>query len=435
MKDKVELTFGGLFFFSIPSILGSLLEPISGVVDSALIGNRDTHWLAALSIGVILLSSFTWVFNFLIHTSTQAVSESFARNDHNIVVQKIKVALLLSFIIGVLSSIGLYIFRIPLFLFTGATDELLPLVEDYFNIRLLGQTFLIISFTSISILRGLSRVKESFYLIFLTTIVNISSSWYLLNFTELGISSVAWGTVLAGLLSMIIGLALIFREEFIREKFFEARLNKAQWIHFGKNSFNMFCRSMILTSCFFLSTKCASRLGAEGLAAHQIILELWLISSFLIDGVAITANIMAAKFKGEGSESKYQDLKKQILLLSAVIGLSFTLIYFVFSDQLWNIFSNDELVFAQIRTVWPYIALSQMLLAVSYIYDGLLFGLERFSFLRKQMFIAFFVSYLPFILFSIYYNSFVAIWLGMISLGVYRLFMGYFGTKSIGDLN
>ena len=428
MKNKAELTYSGLFFFSVPSILGSLLEPIAGVVDSALVGHINTVWLAALSIGVILLSSFTWIFNFLIHTSTQAVSEAYSKGDSKTLIRKVKVALYLSFIIGIFSSIFLYIFRFPLFEIVGASEELVGHVESYFNIRLLGQTFLIATFTCISILRGLSKVKISFYLIFITTFLNILISWYLLFFTPLGIAAVAWGTVIAAFISMILAFYFLWKEPLINKNFANVKLDKTQWVHFGKNSFDMFCRSLILTTCFFLSTKFSSRLGTTTLAAHQILLELWLISSFLIDGVAVTANILAAKYKGLDNLANYQLMKRRILVIGGVIGLGFTILYLSIPNLLWSIFSKDESVFFEINKVWFYISISQVFLSISYVYDGLLFGLEKFSYLRKQMFFAFLFSYLPFAIYSVLNDSFVAIWLGMISLGVYRLFMGYFGT-------
>jgi putative MATE family efflux protein len=428
MNNKAELTYSGLFFFSIPSILGSLLEPISGVVDSALVGHINTVWLAALSIGVILLSSFTWVFNFLIHTSTQAVSEAFSKGNSVVLIRKVKVAIYLSFIIGIVSSVFLYIFRLPLFELAGASSELVGHVEKYFNVRLLGQTFLIVSFTCISILRGLSKVKLSFYLILITTALNILVSWYLLFFTSLGIAAVAWGTVIAAFISMILSFYLLFKEAVIRENFLKVDLDKTQWIHFGKNSFDMFCRSLVITTCFFLSTRFASRFGSTTLAAHQILLELWLISSFLTDGVAVTANILAAKFKGTNSLAEYRLMKKRILIIGGAIGLCFTLSYFFVPRILWGVFSNDPEVFKTIEKVWIYISISQVFLALSYVYDGLLFGLEKFSYLRKQMFFAFIFSYLPFAIYSVMSESFLSIWLGLISLGIYRLFMGYFGT-------
>ncbi|WP_372656073.1 MATE family efflux transporter, partial [Halobacteriovorax sp.] len=120
ISSSVKLTLSGLFFFSLPNIFGSLLEPVTGIVDTALIGNKDTTWLAALSLGVVILSSFTWVFNFLIHTSIQSVSEAYSISDSDQIHSRVKVALLLSLFVGLFSSVFLYFFSSPVFDFVGA---------------------------------------------------------------------------------------------------------------------------------------------------------------------------------------------------------------------------------------------------------------------------------------------------------------------------
>ena len=68
MKNQRPLDLGlkSLLLFSIPSIVSSMLEPLTATVDTALVGQLNTKWLAALAIATVIFSSFTWMFNFLI---------------------------------------------------------------------------------------------------------------------------------------------------------------------------------------------------------------------------------------------------------------------------------------------------------------------------------------------------------------------------------
>lgn len=434
-SNSVKLTLGGLFFFSLPNILGSLLEPVTGIVDTALIGNRDTTWLAALSLGVVVLSSFTWVFNFLIHTSIQSVSEAFSLSDFEKIHSRVKVSILLSLIVGVLSSVLLYIFSDLVFKFVGATGELRPLALEYFHVRLLGQPFLILGGALISILRGFERVRVCFILIALSTILNSGLSWVLLENSELGLSAVAWGSVIGAVFTALLSLYFVLSERSINVKKLIRATISGEWIGFGKNSLDMFCRSIVLTGSFFICTKSAARLGHIPLASHQILLEFWLFSSFLTDGLALSGNILAAKFQAREDVHNFKILKTNLLKLSFLLGIGFIVIYLGFQDYLIGIFTNDPRVVATINKIWPYLAVSQIILCATYVYDGLLFGLGRFSFVRKQMFYAFIISFLPFIILSFYTEQLLIIWLALISIGVYRVFMGYFGTKKFcGEL-
>jgi len=428
ISSSVKLTLGGLFFFSLPNIFGSLLEPVTGIVDTALIGNRDTTWLAALSLGVVILSSFTWVFNFLIHTSIQSVSEAYSLGDSNQIHSRVKVAILLSILVGLISSILLYFFSSPVFDFVGAEGELRPLALEYFHIRLVGQPFLIIGGTLISILRGFERVRSCFILIAISTLLNSGLSWIFLEFTDLGLAAVAWGSVIGAFFTAVISFILVLNTKAIVFKSLFIAEVKGEWLSFGKNSFNMFCRSMILTGSFFICTKSAARLGHIPLASHQILLEFWLFSSFFTDGLALTGNILASRFKAINDIESFQSMKKNLLILSLFFGVSFTFFYMVLERQLIGIFTNDPAVISVVKSIWPYLAFSQLFLCATYVYDGLLFGLGRFDYVRKHMFLGFLFSFLPFIIYSFYGDQLIWVWLGLIGLGFYRVFIGYFGS-------
>ncbi|PIK16196.1 MATE family efflux transporter [Halobacteriovorax sp. JY17] len=428
-SSGIKLTLGGLFFFSLPNIFGSLLEPVTGIIDTALIGNMNTTWLAALSLGVVILSSFTWVFNFLIHTSIQSVSEAYSLENSEQLHGRVKVALLLSLVVGVFSSLILYFCSSPLFDFVGARGELKPLALSYFHVRLIGQPFLILGGTLISILRGFERVKVCFILIAFSTIINSGLSWYLLYHTNIGLSAVAWGSVIGAIFTALLALLFVLRIREIQVRKLVGSPLRGEVMSFGRNSLNMFCRSIILTGSFFLCTKSAARLGHASLASHQILLEFWLFSSFLTDGLALSGNILAAKFQATKDFKSFTLMKKNLLKLSLFFGVSFALTYFFFENKLLRIFTEDELVLDIISKVWPYLALSQIFLCATYVYDGLLFGLGRFDFVRRQIFYGFIFSFLPFIIYSFYSENLLTIWLGLIALGAYRVFIGYIGTK------
>ena len=71
-----ELHLRKLLIYSSPLILGSLLEPLASIVDTAFIGRWGTTELAALAIGVTIFNSFSWVFNFLVHIPMESVAKA-----------------------------------------------------------------------------------------------------------------------------------------------------------------------------------------------------------------------------------------------------------------------------------------------------------------------------------------------------------------------
>ena len=78
---KLSLTYRSLIFFSIPSILTSMVEVFASGIDTALVGHLSTKALAALAVASTVFNSLTWVFNFLVNASLEAVAHYRGRGD------------------------------------------------------------------------------------------------------------------------------------------------------------------------------------------------------------------------------------------------------------------------------------------------------------------------------------------------------------------
>ena len=70
-----------LFFLATPVLISLIAEPVTGLVDTAVVSRMGSVSLAALGVGTMSLSSIFWIFNFLgIGTQTE-VSHFLGRQD------------------------------------------------------------------------------------------------------------------------------------------------------------------------------------------------------------------------------------------------------------------------------------------------------------------------------------------------------------------
>jgi len=429
-----SLSMRALFLFSIPSILSSVLEPLASVVDTALVGKLHTDSLAALAICTIIFNSFSWIFNFLVHTSMQAISASLSQNNQVLYRERLKITILLAFYVGLFSSLFLFATRFWLYQLAGSSKSLIPLIDDYFCIRVCGHIFTILYMTLLGILRGQQNVGVSFYIVTTTTLINIILTWLLLFKYEYGLAGAAVGTVVSNILGFLFCSFFIFKKVSFLQVF-KAKAKKSTWIHFGKNSWDMFGRSFFLTAAFFLSTRFASLSSTTQLAAHQILLQLWLFSSFFVDGIAMTGNILGAQYYTQKKAHELAILSKRLLQLGAVIGLGFLICFLIFKNFIFALFTNDTQVIDQLNAIWLLIALTQIINALSFVYDGLLFGHGAFAYLRKQIMIGVLVCFLPISLYGLSEKSIIWIWVGLCLLNIYRMLTGYYKTnKNIESL-
>jgi putative MATE family efflux protein len=424
-SNKSLYSYKGLIFFSIPSILSLMLEPLASGVDTFLIGRINTNWLASLAISVTIFNSFSWIFNFLIYASTESVSFSFGQKRFKELGERIRISLFVALILGVGSALLIFGIRKTLYAVIGASPLLYASIEEYFLVRLIGHPFALLYTTLISIFRGLGKVKKAFYLAFITTFLNIAISWFLLNVMMMGIKGAAIGTVISTIIGVLLAFCVLLSDRQIREHLLKLRVKLNEVFFFGAKSFNIFIRSFCLTASLFMSTKLASGVGVVHLAAHQILFQFWLITSFFTDGLATTATVLGPSLIARGYKKRWLLLSNKMLKISLYIGGSFSLLYLIGGQFFQHFFTNDLLVIDLLKEMWPLIVISQLINPAAFIFDGLLFGQSDFKFVRIHMVRAVFLLYLPTSLLCYFFTNLWPIWVGLLAINLYRVITGY----------
>ena len=427
MSQPGDISYKSLILFSLPSILASLLEPIASMVDTALVGHLQTQWLGALAVGTIILSSFTWIFNFLVHATTHGISAACTPSTLPLLRERIRICLTVGLVIGLLSTLVLWPSRFLLYRLAGAGEELIPLVDGYFSIRILGQPLIILYTTALSVLRGLGKVNIGFIATALTTGINIAASWFFLYVLQSGLPGAAWGTLIAHLAGCLLSLIVILATPSAKGFWRELSFDKKNWFHFGKNSGNIFLRTSCLSFIFFFANHLAAEQGITALAAHQVLLQVYLFSSYFTDGIAVSANIIGSHALASGDTLRLKNTYRRLLHLGLGIGLLFSVGYSLAPGHILGLFSGDTEVISLALAIWPLLVLTQPLSSLSFTYDGLMFGLGAFSALRTHLMVATLLIFLPIALLSS--PSLGSLWSAIIAVNLYRTLALFAYTK------
>ncbi len=417
---KGSLDFWPLLVFSIPSIFSSLLEPMSSMVDTALVGHQNSLWLAALSVASTIFNSISWVFNFIVHVLIQKMGEALGENDKDKAVRSFKLALIVSFTIGALCILSLSIFKESVFFIGGAREEFNDILSDYFYIRLWGHPLSLLLLASIAALRAYKRVALSFWLLLSTTILNGILSFSFIYIWDWGIEGVAWGTVISYCFSLSLSLFLLFTKDIKPSDFMKANISMTDIKSLGSSSFFMQLRSLFLTATFIASNKIASLIGTNTLATHQIILQCWLLSAYIMDGLAISANILGSRLV---SHKNWEDFKKMtfnLLLWGFILGSVFTGVYWALGTEIISVFTNDREIIDHALIFWGLIAFSQPLNALCFVEDGILFSTNDFNFLQRNMIIGVLFCFCPLAYLAVIDHNYKYILIGFIFLNFYR---------------
>lgn len=420
--SQEQLSYRSLILLTLPAMLAVMLEPMAEMIDTAVLGHESTLWVAGLAATNACLGSFAWIFNFLSYGVTAQIAQSYGAGRTADVGAHIRAALGLALVIGLTVGAVLFVaqdwFLVELM---GTEGELYHTALSYYSIRVLGYPLTILSIALIGVLRGLQAIKFSGVVVLVMTFVNGVGTYLSVFHWGWGIEGAATATVLSFLVGDLLALSWLFCHSVSSGLTGRWRIAWEDIASLGSDGLNLAGRTGLLTIAFFLLTAAAIRLGVDVAAAHQVGLQLWLLASFVIDGLGITATTLCGQLVGAGEQNLHRLLSRRLLRLGLALGGLFSVLYFTLQPWLIGIYTDQADIILLVGSIWLVIALSQPINAVAYVLDGVLFGDRAFAFLRKHMFEGFTLVFLPLLYVGyVHCQCLLGLWVALIGLNSYR---------------
>lgn len=198
-----------LLKYSIPAIIGMLVNALYNVVDRIFIGNiPEIGSLAITGVGVTMpISTIILAFSMLIGTGATAqisikLGQGKKEEASTVIGNAITLGIMLAII---LTIIGLTFQNSILFKF-GASEETITYAKSYINIILIGTIFNVIGFIMSNTIRSDGSPKLSAAIMVLGCVTNIVLDWLFIFGFNLGIQGAAIATVISQMLTAVVGL-------------------------------------------------------------------------------------------------------------------------------------------------------------------------------------------------------------------------------------
>mgnify|MGYP001168172364 CR=1 FL=1 len=414
---------------AIPAILYNITEPLIGLADTAIIGQMSenaTFAQGGVGLAAGLISTLIWGFAQMRTALSAIISRHFGSKTIYKIQSLIPQTLLLTLIIGLILSIifGTFYEKIAFFLF-GTIDNLtLKFSNDYFSLRCIGIPIGLLVALFFGIFRGFQNTTWAMYIGVTGGIINIILDFILVigidNYIEpLGVK----GAAIASVISQIIMLFLcIF--VFIKKTPFKLFYSKNINPYFQEMIsifINMFLRTIVLNIVFIISNRFANSYGKFELAAYTIGYNIWIFTSFFIDGYSNAGNALAGKYLGQNDNEKLSRLGNKLLKINIQISLVLVIIYAIFYTKIGKLFNSDSEVIMYFNATFWIVIIAQPFNAIAFTFDGIFKGLGRAVDLRNTLTVATFIVFIPviYLLDFITPNSF-CIWAALSLWMIYR---------------
>ena len=394
---------------TIPSILANITIPLVGVVDTAIVGHiANATAIGGIAIGTMLFDLLYWNFGFLRVGTSGMTAQAFGRGD------RVECARLLSQSVGI-ALIGAALIWLIQWLFVNLVLTLVPcspevasFAREYFFIRIWAApaTLSLMAFKGWFI--GMQDTVSPMITDILVNVVNMAVSYVLAVYTPMGALGVALGTVIAqftGLTAAIILLLVKYRHLWQGLSPVRLAFDRQCMRRLLSLNGNLFVRSLCFMVVYVGFTSLASQYGDVELAVSTIMMKLFMLFSYFVDGCAYAGEALVGKYIGLNQESGVRsqdrsDISRVVGLLfawSLGVGILFTLIFALWSSGFYRAMTSDTTVLTRLADYTAWLIAMPIVSTLAFMWDGVYAGATAGKQIRNGMIyaaLAFVISYL-----------------------------------------
>ena len=383
---------------AIPSILANITIPLVGVVDTAIVGHIDSATaIGGIAIGTMLFDLLYWNFGFLRVGTSGMTAQAYGRGD------RAECAKLLSQSVGI-ALVGTAVIWLLQWLFVTAVLAIVPcsaevsaFARKYFFIRIWAApaTLSLMAFKGWFI--GMQDTVSPMLTDIVVNVMNMLVSYVLAVYTPFGAMGVAYGTVIAQMTGLLVALLiLLIRYKAIWQIGYEAmrRLGYKVLKILGGNEMkrfmslngNLFVRSLCFMVVYVGFTSLASKYGDVELAVSTIMMKLFMLFSYFVDGFAYAGEALVGKEWGAHKHRMGVGLVVRLLFFwSLGVGVLFTVLFGVWSEECYRAMTNDMVVLTRLADYTGWLVAMPIVSTLAFMWDGVYAGATAGRQIRNAM--------------------------------------------------
>ncbi|WP_144211565.1 MATE family efflux transporter [Shewanella donghaensis] len=406
-----------LFALALPMILSNITIPLLGLVDTAVIGHlSEAYYLGGVALGSTIITLIVWLLGFLRMSTTGLVAQAYGANDtvtqQKLLVQGCCIALLFGFC-AVLLQQPLLDFAMSL---SQASEQVQQFCREYVEIRIWSVPFALLNLVLLGWLLGRQAPKAAMWQLIIANIVNIVLDVVFVIGLDWNVKGAALASVIADICAFTVA-AVIVKRALYQQADFNLRqllvhISFKGYSRLLKLNRDIFIRSLCLQASFTFMTFYGAGLGDDIIAANAVLLNLLMLISYALDGIAYYAEAEVGRAVGQKNLNLLHDSVTLAATWSALFAVGFSLLFYFAGNNIISLLTNIELVQQQAEHYLIWLVFMPLLAFGSYLFDGVYIGAAQGKMMRNSMILSTFGIFFPcWYLLRDYENS--ALWAAM----------------------
>ena len=401
---------------AIPNIISNLSVPLLGAVDTALVGHLDeAYYLGAIAVGSMIFNFIFWGFGFLRMGTTGLTAQAFGEKNSTDSIMTLARALAVAGVFGVLIVILQAWIADLSFWLVEASPEVERYTRMYFNIRIYTAPATLSLYAINGWFLGMQNARYPMIVTVFLNALNIVLDVFFVYSMDMHVEGVATGTLIARYAGLTLAVILLLYKygEWLQSYVHDLLLEIKALKKFFSVNRDIFIRTLCLIFTFSFFTAKSAEFGDVILAANSILLQLWMMVSYGIDGFAYAAESLIGRYTGSNQQKRVKLAVKYCFIWGIGIGMLASSVYAIFDVHILRLFTDQQDVINTAMAVFLWTIAGPTVSSFSYIWDGIFIGATATGPMRDSMIIATLGVFLPAYSIGVYYLGNHAIWLAM----------------------
>ena len=388
-----------ILHLAIPSIVSNITVPLLGLVDVTIVGHLGaTAYIGAIAVGGLLFNILYWNFGFLRMGTSGLTSQAYGRKDKDAEIR----VLVQAVSVGLFSALAMLILQYPIerlaFRLLDTSAEVEQYAVSYFRICIWGAPAVLAQYGFTGWFIGMQNSRYPMYIAIVMNVINIVCSSCFVFLFKMKVEGVALGTVVAQYSGVMMALGFwYYNYKELRGRItFKGSLQLIAMRRFFAVNRDIFLRTLCLIGVTTFFTSTGARQGDVILAVNTLLMQLFTLFSYIMDGFAYAGEALSGRYVGACNLVQLKRAVKALFGWGVGLSLVFTLLYGIGGENFLGLLTNDTVVIETAGHYFYWVLAIPLAGFAAFLWDGILIGATATRFMLWAMLVAsgsFFVIY------------------------------------------
>ncbi|MDR2130328.1 MAG: MATE family efflux transporter [Odoribacteraceae bacterium] len=381
----------GILRLALPSIVSNITIPLLGLVDVAIVGHLESvAYIGAIAVGGVLFNLIYWNFGFLRMGTSGLTSQAYGRGDEREMVRVLARALG----VAAVFSLAIILLQYPLervaFPLLNAGGEVGEQAARYFRVCIWGAPAVLGLYCFKGWFIGMQNSRFPMFIAIAVNGINIACSLCFVYLFGMKVEGVALGTVIAQYAGVAMAVILwrgkyaFLRGQFVVRGCFRGMETRR---FFAMNR-DIFLRTMCLIAVTTFFTSAGTRQGEIVLAVNTLLMQLFTLFSYIMDGFAYAAEALVGRHVGARDPERLRRTVRHLFGWGAALSALFTLLYAAGGGLFLELLTGNREVTRAAGEYFYWVLAIPFAGFAAFLWDGILIGATATRWMLWAMLVA-----------------------------------------------